>query len=177
MAHSADGFIARTGERTKLNNNASWQRVYAGRAKVDAVMIGINTVLIDNPSLKNANQRVVIDTHGRFPATSKFVDPWVISTQTVPHAKTIQCPLKNGHVDMRIALETLATLGINTIICEGGATLAQSLNDEQLIDDLILIECPVTLGGGVKLPIFSGYKPAREEDIDGDIWRYYSKTL
>ena len=191
IAHSADGFIARPGERTKLSTDASWQRVYAGREQVDAIMVGINTVMDDNPKLTShaaktpirviADTNASIDPLSHLVLTSREIPTWLLTAQDdlmleAMGVKLIECAVKNDRVDLQDAMQKLHNQGIKTLICEGGAMLAQSLNDEQLIDELILIESATTLGNGVALPILSGYKPVREEKIETDTWRYYKRA-
>jgi diaminohydroxyphosphoribosylaminopyrimidine deaminase/5-amino-6-(5-phosphoribosylamino)uracil reductase len=190
MAHSADGFIGRKGIRTPMTSDAGWKRVYADRAKADAVMIGIETANTDNPGLTSHGAgrdpvRIVIDTHARLdPAsrmaqTARDIPTWVITVKDNAPAlealgvHVITAPALDGHIDLDAAL---AKLDVGTIICEGGARLAQSLNTYGLIDELILIEATqVVLGEGIPLPVLTNFTPVSEEQISTDTWRSYVK--
>lgn len=191
LAHSADGFIARPGERTHLSCEQSWAKVYAARQNFDAIMIGANTALTDNPKLTShaakTPVRVVVDSHARLPVsshlaqTARDIPVWLLTLAASPELETmgvrlIACKGKDGRVDMHDALEKLGALNIKTLICEGGAALAQTLNDERLVDELILMESPVLLGAGVALPVLSGYRPVHEEKTGTDTWRYYERA-
>lgn len=173
-----------------MTSDAGWQRVYADRAKADAVMIGIETANTDNPCLTSHGAgpdpvRIVIDTHARLdPAsrltqTARDIPTWVVTTKDSAPAlealgvRMITAPMLDAHVDLAAAL---SKLDLRTIICEGGARLAQSLNTHGLIDELILIEATqVVLGDGIPLPVLTNFTPVSEEQISTDMWRSYVK--
>lgn len=181
LAHSNDGYIARPGARTKLSCEQTWQRVYDIRAKMDAVMIGIQTALTDNPTLKFSKRRIIVDTNARLPETSTLAQTardapvWLLTSKPASHlealgVRVIQCPTIDEHIDLKSAL---AQLDLTHILCEGGAQLAQSLNNLRLIDHLTLIESDIGLGNGVPLPFLTHFTPISEETVGTDTWRNF----
>jgi len=191
IAHSGDGYIARPGERTPLSCPQSWDRVRAARADYDAIMIGINTALTDNPKLLSTGEktpvRVVVDTMAGLDPDSELARTagetpvWLLTSESDPMLEAlgirlIECALREDRIDLPDAMEKLFENGIQSVICEGGAALAQSLTDERLVDDLILIESNLLLGSGIALPIFANYKFLKEEKTGTDTWRFYKRA-
>lgn len=189
MAHSRDGFIARTGERTPISSEASWQHTYAIRGKMDAVMIGASTALTDDPQLTARGLgpnpvRIVVDTNARLPASSTLARTahetpvWLLAAKPAPHleqlgVRVIQCPLHDDKIDLRAALRQLAKEGLTHILVEGGNQLAQSLLAYAVVDEIIFIEGAMTLGQGVPLPTPRGMLQRDEQTIGPDTWRTY----
>jgi len=153
-AASLDGRIARApGERTPLTSAAANRRVQYLRAQVDAIGVGSETVLADDPLLTVRDVyrerpliRVIFDRRRRTPASAR-----VFST------------IKDGPVlvvgsrgeDLQSVLRHLASEGIQSLLLEGGAQIHAAAWDAGLVDYVQLFVAPVALGReGV--PLFGG---------------------
>jgi len=129
--------------------------VHRLRARVDTMMVGIGTVLADDPQLtvRDANGipagpqplRVVIDSHGRTPSTARVLDDsastWVA---TVRDAGTDG----DGHVDLAAVLRRLYRQGRRHVLLEGGPRLAAAFFDAGLVDEALVYLAPALLGAG-----------------------------
>ena len=68
-------------------------------------------------------------------------------------AKTVEVPAREGRVDLRRLLGSLYSMGIGTILCEGGSVLGGALWTEGLVDRLLTVVSPAVLGGKRSLPL------------------------
>lgn len=170
LALSLDGRIAtRTGQSRWITCEASRTRVHALRARHDAVMVGINTVVVDDPKLTVRDivgrnpVRVVVDSKLRLPLecnlvkTATEVPTCVVTTLDASRALADDIegrgiavirvpPTAEGRCDMRAALKELAARQVVTVLCEGGAELAGSLLAGMLADELHAFIAPSLLG-------------------------------
>lgn len=171
LAVSADGMIGRReGERMMITGKPALTAVQTMRAESDAVMIGIGTVLVDDPRLTvrlpgledRSPIRIVLDPSGRLPLDSKLVGTArkVPVTVIVGPAATAErkdaftaagvqvidtADGPNG-LNLHQALTALAEQGITRVLVEGGARVAASLLAEDLLDEVILFRAPVVVG-------------------------------
>jgi diaminohydroxyphosphoribosylaminopyrimidine deaminase/5-amino-6-(5-phosphoribosylamino)uracil reductase len=167
---SLDGRIAtRTGASRWITCPESRTRVHALRARHDAVMIGINTAIADDPRLTvrdvpgRSPVRVIVDSKLRLPMTSQLVQTaneiptCVITTTDAPEdgedslvkagLKIIRVPpTAEGRCDMRVALRELALREVVSVLCEGGAELVGTLIAAGLADEMHAFVAPVLLG-------------------------------
>jgi diaminohydroxyphosphoribosylaminopyrimidine deaminase/5-amino-6-(5-phosphoribosylamino)uracil reductase len=170
LALSLDGRIAtRTGDSQWVTGEASLKRVHELRAQHDAVMVGINTVLSDDPRLTvrhasgNSPARVVVDSKLRIPMTSQLIataqdaSTCVVTTANGSRAvaealedkgvSVIKVPATaEGRCDMGATLRELAAREVVSVLCEGGAELAGSLLANRLADELHAFIAPLMLG-------------------------------
>jgi diaminohydroxyphosphoribosylaminopyrimidine deaminase/5-amino-6-(5-phosphoribosylamino)uracil reductase len=170
---SIDGKIAtRTGDSKWISSDESRRYVHFLRYTTDAVMVGVNTVLIDDPQLtsranirggvaKNQPLRVVVDAHGRTPLTAKVFNPpgrvllavgdKVTAAQKKAYkklgAEVLELPSKRGLIDLNKLMIALGEKQITGILVEGGASLMGSLCDQNLVDKVIVFVAPVIIGG------------------------------
>ncbi len=151
LAISADGMIAEApGKQTAITGPQALRRSHMMRAQSDAIMVGGNTVRIDNPSLTcrlpgledRSPVRVVVSG-----------DPDVLSgTQLERTAADV--PVWRLDADVGEILKDLAGRGIGRLLVEGGAALAQSLLERDLVDEAVLFQAPQELGAGaVRAPL------------------------
>jgi 2,5-diamino-6-(ribosylamino)-4(3H)-pyrimidinone 5'-phosphate reductase len=162
-AMSADGKIAtKNRKQTTISNDTDIKRVHALRNSVDAVLVGIGTVLADDPTLtvkqkyvKNPKNpiRVVLDSKGRTPADANVLngDSRTIivtskgSAKTFPSAETIRCG--SGRVDLEELLPILEEKGIQTLLVEGGSEVIWSFLRSRLADEVYIFIGSVVIGG------------------------------
>ena len=172
LATSLDGRIATaTGRSRWITGEAARRAVHAQRSAHDAVMVGIGTVLADDPSLTvrdlgltHQPLRIVIDSHLRLPPHSRLAQTarenpvWLCHAADTDVAQThplnasglrlIACARDHdGKVDLTDALKKLARQGLTRIYCEGGGTLAASLIRENLVDTLTHFTAGTLIGG------------------------------
>ncbi|MEM3030605.1 MAG: bifunctional diaminohydroxyphosphoribosylaminopyrimidine deaminase/5-amino-6-(5-phosphoribosylamino)uracil reductase RibD [Candidatus Micrarchaeia archaeon] len=165
LALSLDGKIATsTGESKWISGEASRALVQRMRAENDAIMVGINTVLADNPRLScrlpGAKQplRVVVDSRLRIPLNAHVLrgNNVVIATANgADERKKTRLEKRGitvfssgtGRVDIRALLRFLASRGVVSVMCEGGSELAGSLADARLIDRFVFFIAPKIICG------------------------------
>ena len=172
LAVSADFMIASTqGSTTWLTSEASRAEVHRMRANSDAIGVGIGTILADDPQLnvrdvpkpRKPPARVVFDRNLRTPLQSKVVftareTPTIIITSAgMDSAKADALREAGVHVlnatDLRDAFRRLRSAGIQSLLVEGGATIASEVVKEGLVHRLAMFQAPMTLGPSA-LPAF-----------------------
>jgi len=168
-AMSLDGVIGRGKRRIKLSNHKDMVRMHKLRATVDAILIGIGTILVDNPKLtlkyaKGKNPlRVVVDSRARTPLSSKvlrgesetmiFVSGRASKERVEKlseKAKVIVCG-RGRHVDLKLMVRKLAALGLRRIMLEGGGHLNRSMIEEDLVDEMNITVVSRFLGEGTHI--------------------------
>lgn len=162
---SADGKIAAgPRQRTAITGPEVKARVHLMRAQSDAILVGLSTVLIDDPELTcrlpgmeaRSPIRIVADTRLSIPSKAKLVKTaeqvpvWILSTRkggVSSGITVIDCrQTPNGWVDFADALQQLGLRGINRLLVEGGSHIAQSLLEADLVDEVQLFQNPVVIG-------------------------------
>ena len=171
FAMSLDGKIAtRTGDSKWISGEESRRYVHQLRARSDAIMVGINTVLADDPRLTARDAdgttltrqplRVVVDTQGRTPKDARLLSQPgrtlvavgasagdSLKGQVPGNVETLPLPRSNGRVDLRALLHSLGERDVTSVLVEGGGTLLGSLFDQSLIDKVVAFVSPVIIGG------------------------------
>ncbi|MFH1382937.1 MAG: RibD family protein [Chloroflexota bacterium] len=178
-AQSLDGSIAACrGSRLPLSGSESLVLTHRLRAAHSAVLVGIGTVLADNPRLNvrlvdgKDPQPIILDSRLRFPLDAELIrseslPPWIITTPQADEAKqhvleaagarVLRMPAEaNGWVNLGALLKALAASGINSLMVEGGARVITSFLRRRLVDRLLLTIAPKILGGlhAVETPLF-----------------------
>lgn len=165
LARTTEGFAGRRhGARLMITGEIANARVHLMRAHADAVMVGIGTVLADDPSLTvrlpgledRSPVRVVIDSQLRTPpnariiATARQIPTWLIATVAAPVERE-RALVRAGVEVLRVdadeacrvllpdALQLLGARGLTRVFCEGGPALAESLARADLVDELVLV--------------------------------------
>ncbi len=170
LAISLDGRIAtRTGASKWITGPESRLRVQTLRAQNDAVMVGVNTVLSDNPRLTvrdvpgRSPVRVIVDSKLRIPTTSQVVQTasqtptCVVTTIAAPKPleEALQAfgvrvirvpPTAEGRCEPIVMLRELAAREVVSVMCEGGSELGGSLLASGLADELHVFVAPLLLG-------------------------------
>jgi len=164
---SLDGKICTsTGESKWITSEKSRQYAHMLRSQYSAIMVGINTVLMDNPLLtsriKNGRDpiRIILDTKLKTPLDSKIIQTaskirTIIVTSKDSnytdyinnHIEIITTPLKNNKIDLEYLINILANMGIDSILIEGGGELIYSAFETKVVDKLSLYIAPILLGG------------------------------
>lgn len=178
-----DGRIASKTGCSKLSCPYDLKRLHKLRAEVDAVMVGANTVIKDNPSLtvryvKGKNPvRIVVDGKIRSPITSKVFNTNKASTIIITSSnaspnkilklkekkvEVIQVKSEGFKVNLKQALEALYMRGIMRILVEGGGFLNWNLIKEKLIDEIRITYAPYVLGNGVNVFQGEGFNTIEE---------------
>ncbi|MFH1307082.1 MAG: bifunctional diaminohydroxyphosphoribosylaminopyrimidine deaminase/5-amino-6-(5-phosphoribosylamino)uracil reductase RibD [Candidatus Micrarchaeota archaeon] len=176
MAMSLDGRTAtKTGDSKWISGKKAREIVHKMRGKVGAVMVGIGTILADNPHLTCRVEggkdplRVIVDGNLRIPhdanvlfdknvviACMKDADKEKKKMLEGRKIKLIECPSKSDvKFDLKYLFKQLGKMGINHVMCEGGAELAAELIKEELVDEIILFVAPKIIGGE-RAGIFGG---------------------
>jgi diaminohydroxyphosphoribosylaminopyrimidine deaminase/5-amino-6-(5-phosphoribosylamino)uracil reductase len=172
LAVSADGMIGkRAGERMIITGEAAFVTVQAMRTTFDVVMVGIGTVLIDDPRLTvrlpglegRSPVRVILDAKARMPLESRLVQSVkerpliaVVGPEAPPERKSALVDAgvelievgagPGGGVDFAAALSVLAEKGFSRILAEGGAEVAASLVAGDFVDEVVILRAPVVVG-------------------------------
>ena len=169
-AQSVDGSIA-SGNRLpiQLSGPESAVLTHQIRAASDAILIGIGTLLADDPRLtvrltEGSNpQPVVLDTHLRTPLNARLVtqsdlSPWIINAKDNSSNRTealknagatpLSCATgRDGTIDLHTLMAMLAEMQVNSIMVEGGAKVITSFVHSRLIDQFIITVSPRLVGG------------------------------
>ncbi len=174
FAMSLDGKIAtRRGDSKWISGEAAREVVHNLRYINDAVMVGINTVLKDDPELtartgdckegtvRAQPLRVVVDSDGRTPPSARLLAaagktllalarPLRAGEKesfAVADAELIEVASRGGAVNLKELLVLLGKRGVASVLVEGGGTLLGSLFDDGLVDKVVAFVAPVVIGG------------------------------
>ncbi len=174
-----------TGHSKWITNDKSRMFVHKLRDQVDAVMVGVGTVLADDPQLTTRLNRgrgrdplrIVVDTHLRTPLDAKIVnhtssadtlivvgfdvDPEYREKIIKKGVKTLVCPTAYGRIDLTALMDMLAAESVSSILLEGGAALAGSMLRERLVDKYYIFNAPKILGGDDGIPMIAGEGPKK----------------
>ncbi|MCA9919080.1 MAG: GTP cyclohydrolase II [Anaerolineales bacterium] len=169
-AQSVDGSITRQrGQPLALSGQESMTLTHQLRTSHDAILVGIGTVLADDPRLTVRlvagpdPQPIILDSHLRLPLTAKLLTvhprkPIVATTETADPAKeqalldagatVVRLPATaNGQVSLPALLACLQKHNIRRLMVEGGATVITSFLAAQLVDRLVITVAPLLVGG------------------------------
>ena len=166
-AMSLDGKIASKNGDSKLSSKQDKVRIHKIRSKVDAILVGSNTVKRDNPKLsvryvKGKNPiRIILDSNGTISSNSKIVRtskkiPTILAVSKKATKKNILKLKKNSievivtgenRINIKNLLKKLAIKKIKTILVEGGGTVNWEFIKEGLVDEIIITVSPYLIGG------------------------------
>jgi len=173
-AMTLDGKIATVAGDSMISCEADLDRIHRLRAEVDAVMIGVGTVLADNPSLtvrrargKNPT-RVIVDSEARTPLKAKVLDgsaKTIIAVTSKALKKRVRGLLGTGthvmpcgseKVCLQKLLEKLRAQGVRKLLLEGGSTLNWSMLKQGLVDEVRIAIAPRIVGGTAARTLVGG---------------------
>ena len=171
-AMSLDGKIATaTGHSQWISSPESRQYVHGLRNELKGILVGVNTVITDDPKLTTRLNgetgrnpiRIVVDSKGRIPLSARMLkdgltNPVIIATTSGFSEEKRQSLEESGHkvlilaeqdgkVDLNQLMFELGRLGIDGILLEGGGTLNESALKSGIVDEIRFIIAPLLLGG------------------------------
>jgi 2,5-diamino-6-(ribosylamino)-4(3H)-pyrimidinone 5'-phosphate reductase len=179
---SADGKIAsRLRKQTRLSDESDMARVHRLRNDCDAILVGIGTVLADDPSLlvkekyvENVKQpvRVVLDSKCRMPPDAKVLGSGsrtIIATCdgnecNIPEVEVMNCG-PGPHIDLDILLQKLSEMGIRTLLIEGGGEVIWGFVKAGLVDEFKVFISSKLIGGAMAPSPVDGEGFAGEEEF------------
>lgn len=174
-AVSADGRLAYAGgRRARLSGPEDLRRVQRLRATSGAIVVGVGTVVLDDPSLRVHWElldgppgapplRVVLDSRGRTPQSARVLDvslPTLVAVTAgnrrafPPHVAVFSTP--GERVDLVRLLGELRRRGISRVMVEGGAQVIAAFLRDRLVDRLTVYVAPVLIGGSTAPPMMAG---------------------
>ncbi len=178
LAVSADGKAGLAGRKPAvISGEEARTRVFQLRAQSDAILVGIGTVLSDNPQLtcrlpgmfERSPVRVVLDAQLRVPmsvsvvATVRETPTWVFTSRNASAiaeeilqqkgCKVFRVEDTNGKLDLAAVLKVLAEQGITRLMVEGGPTVAASFVAADLVDEAVLLRGDKTIGNSGIYPL------------------------
>ena len=162
LGQSLDGRVATaTGKSRYINGPEAIRHLHRLRALVDAVVVGVSTVIIDNPQLSvrevagPSPARVVVDPNGRIPPGARMLHddgaPVFIAgrAEACPAgARAITIAAPDGRIEPADLVRALAARGFRRILIEGGATTVSAFLAAGAIDRLHLSIAPMIIGAG-----------------------------
>ena len=180
LALTLDGKIADPAGKSRWISSAESRRlVHHLRARSDAVLVGVNTVIRDDPRLTARRgrrhpglRRVVLDSRGRIPLAARILSgtgasrTLVAVTRRAPAGKRrmvlsrgaswLVLPSRGGRVDLKSLFRKLARLGIMRLLIEGGSETASAVLEAGLVDEVHFFLSPRILGGRTAVPAVGG---------------------
>jgi diaminohydroxyphosphoribosylaminopyrimidine deaminase/5-amino-6-(5-phosphoribosylamino)uracil reductase len=163
LGQSLDGRIATpTGASKYINGPVALDFLHHLRARVDAVVVGVGTVIADDPLLTvrrvpgRSPVRVVIDPKGRMPASAKCLSSGAALTYVIRHTqncedspcKVLDLPQRGKEIDPHAILAALEGQGLRRVLIEGGATTVSRFIAAGALDRLYVLVAPMILGSG-----------------------------
>ena len=203
VAQSTDGKISKSkNEQTWLTGEESNRFVHQQRTIYDAVLVGANTVKVDNPQLNVRNvkgrnpKRIIldgklsIDLNAAILSAEDVENTWILTSHNSDKEKINKIIDKGAWVfqfktdeDDQIELkDILAKLGeekITSLFVEGGADILSQFIDGNYFDEIIILQAPITLGEGVdgiSTSLLSHLKEISTEKLGVDLKSVYRKS-
>ena len=177
-AMSIDGKISTRKNDSAISSKLDLVRVHKLRSTVDGLMIGISTVLDDDPMLnvrysttgKKNPTRIIIDSKARIPLNSRIIESSnkiqtiIAVTHDASSRKIKELQKKgaqvlvygNGKVNLRNLFKQLEKMGLKKIIVEGGGEINWSVLKLGLVDELVVTISPVVIGGRDAITLVEG---------------------
>jgi len=185
-AMTLDGWTATsTGHSRWVTNERSREWVHRLRNQVDGILVGVGTVMADDPLLNTRLKkgrgrdpvRIIVDTHLRIPVNARVLghakgsETLIAVSEDVPSRRLgrlerngvsfLTCPKKEGRIDLRALMDMLGKRSITSVLLEGGATLMGAMIRERLVDKFCIFKAPKILGASDGRPMALGQGPSR----------------
>lgn len=184
IAQTLDGRIATAaGESKWITGEEARKEGHRLRDRHDAILVGINTVLKDDPSLTTRIPhgrdplRVVVDSKLRVPLTAKILTQrsaaktCIATLDSMPKdrlsklldagAEILIAKGKNGQVDLKCLMRMLGSFGVTSVLIEGGSTVNASALQSGIVDKVVVFAAPLLMTGADSLCSIGGKSPAR----------------
>lgn len=191
-AQSEDGYLGRQSAPVWLTNAFSKHLVHKWRSEIDAIMVGTNTALIDDPQLTNRlyfgkknPMRILIDRTLKVPMSHKIFDDsaetLVLTSKNTQNNNNVTYLQSKFEEDYLSAfMQQLYQQNIGTLMVEGGAALLQSFIDANLWDEARVFTAPQSLGeyaDAIKAPQLKNAQKISTHKIANDslVVYYYDK--
>lgn len=183
-AATLDGRIAtRTGDSKWVSGEESRSFVHELRHRADGIMVGIGTVVSDDPSLTTRMEgrkgkdpaRIILDSRLSISENAKVLhlqseaDTIIVTGEDIAEDKkkklkgkgirVISAPLKNGRISLKQLMGRLGYIGITSLLIEGGSRVIASAFQARIVDKIMFFYAPKILGGDDGFPICSGPGP------------------
>ena len=188
-AMTLDGKIATvSGDSKWISGEQSRLEVHHLRNELMAIMVGVNTVINDNPLLTCRIQkgrhpiRVIVDSSLRIPLSSQILHnkeaKTIIATTDISSVSKLHqlqelgvevlvIPKKNNRVDLNALMIELGKLGIDSVLLEGGATLAYSALEAGVVNKVQVYVAPKLIGGEQAKTSVGGVGVSKLQDAFG----------
>jgi len=184
IAQTLDGKIATaTGESKWITGEQAREEGHKLRDSNDAILVGVNTVLQDNPSLTTRIPkgrdpiRVIVDTKLRTPLSAKVITQrssaktYIATLDTMPKdrlvdlldagAEILIARGNKGRVDLKALMKMLGGIGITSVLIEGGAEVNASALRSGIVDKVVMFIAPMLMTGTNSLCSIGGASPAK----------------
>lgn len=175
-AMTLDGKIATKTGSSEISSKEDLIRTHSLRKEMDAIIVGMNTLLADDSrltvhkidaELEDNPVRIVVDSKARTPLNFRILNddaPSIIATTENANVNKVKelekkaTVLKCGkdRVDLKLLMEELSRIGINTLMLEGGPTLNYSMLKNGLVDEVRVCVAPKIVGGVQSKTLVSG---------------------
>lgn len=168
-AMSLDGRTGKKDRNIVFSNKLDNYRVHRLRSSVDAIMVGVDTILTDNPELTVTGQikkpvRVIVDSKGEIPLDAKVLDgsaKTIVAVSRNANQMTVRRLEERRDVEVIVAgdyavhlrdlLWTLSKKGIKKILLEGGGSLPRRMLNEGYVNEIYVTIAPIIIGEGLNL--------------------------
>jgi len=187
-AQTEDGFIDRqrndyTEQPLQISNSITKQLTHKMRSENQSILVGANTVLLDNPSLTvrdwsgKSPIRIAIDSQGRIPEDFNLVDqsiPTLIFTEKYkfnkPNVEYIKINFDSDR--LKTILQKIYEHNIHSILVEGGATILNAFIEAGLWDEANIEIAPIQINEGIEAPILTK-TPFQVNYFQGHKWMFF----
>ncbi|MBQ1696702.1 MAG: bifunctional diaminohydroxyphosphoribosylaminopyrimidine deaminase/5-amino-6-(5-phosphoribosylamino)uracil reductase RibD [Bacteroidales bacterium] len=163
-AQSIDGFIDKDYKPVRISNHLTEILNHKWRSEEDAILVGYNTAMRDNPSLTNRlwagknPLRVVLDRDGSLPKNLKIFDQ---------SARTVVMDFDGENMPQKV-LSALDEMKVQSVIIEGGASTHRKFIEAGLWDEARIFVADIMIGNGTRAAELTGGRLVDTEDIGGD---------
>jgi diaminohydroxyphosphoribosylaminopyrimidine deaminase/5-amino-6-(5-phosphoribosylamino)uracil reductase len=170
IVQSSDGFIGKEDTQVWLSNEYERVMVHKIRSEIDAIMVGTNTAIVDDPELTTRHFpgrnpiRIILDRRRRIPAGHSVLAgnaPTILFTEVPAKEEEVSTPyqvvpMTFGPKNLEDIMAYLHTRKIQSILVEGGAALVSDFLRLGLWDEALVVRTPKELKSGVKAPLIEG---------------------